>query len=56
MEIAYHTENKLGQGKVLHYHTYTPGFSETKNGSFDRSDASIIGIYCGKKIAMLLQR
>lgn len=39
MEIAYHTENQLGKGKVLHYHTYTPGFSETKNGPFDRSDA-----------------
>ena len=37
LEIAYHIENQLGSGKVLHYHTYDTSFSQNAKGSFKRT-------------------
>ena len=31
LEIAYHNENQLGKGKILHYHLYEPQFSKTND-------------------------
>ena len=31
VEIAYHNENQLGKGKVLHYHIYDSKFSKTND-------------------------
>lgn len=39
LEIAYHNENKLGNGKILHYHIYDERFSKTTSRNFKRSDA-----------------
>lgn len=43
LEIAYHPEGKLakGKGSVLHYHVYSPEFSQTKNGKFTRTTEKI---------------
>ena len=38
LEIAYHVETTLGQGKILHFHIYDERFSKT-NGTFFRSEA-----------------
>ena len=37
LEIAYHNEDTLGQGKILHYHIYDERFSVNKSGAFGRS-------------------
>lgn len=37
LEIAYHFENQLGNGKVLHYHIYDERFSKNAAGDFSRS-------------------
>lgn len=37
LEIAYHVENRLGKGKVLHYHTYDTLFSQNSKGGFKRT-------------------
>ena len=37
LEIAYHIENQLGTGKVLHYHTYDIAFSQSSKGHFKRT-------------------
>ena len=39
LEIAYHSDNMLGKGeeKVLHYHTYSKEFSQSKDGAFERT-------------------
>jgi hypothetical protein len=39
LEIAYHAEKQLGQGKVLHYHYYDEIFSKNAEGDFGRSTA-----------------
>lgn len=36
LEIAYHVENQLGIGKVLHYHIYGASFSQNAKGKPDR--------------------
>lgn len=36
LEIAYHVEDQLGTGKVLHYHTYGTSFSQLAKGKPDR--------------------
>lgn len=41
LEIAYHVDNQLGQGKILHYHTYDDRFSKTV-GNYTRSEGHII--------------
>ncbi len=42
VEIAYHVEKKLGQGKILHYHTYDERFSKSATGDFYRSSADLL--------------
>jgi len=39
LEIAYHVEDQLGNGKVLHYHTYGTSFSQNAKGKPDRTTA-----------------
>ena len=41
LEIAYHVENQLGSGKVLHYHTYDTPFSQNTKGSFKRTTGKL---------------
>lgn len=42
LEIAYHTENQLGKGKILHYHVYDERFSRNSSGNFARTKAKPI--------------
>ena len=41
LEIAYHVDNKLGTGKVLHYHTYDTSFSQCAKGEFTRTTSKL---------------
>jgi hypothetical protein len=49
LEIAYHVEDQLGTGKVLHYHTYGTSFSQLLKGKPDRTAGVVLhknsGIY-----------
>lgn len=42
LEIAYHVEDQLGTGKVLHYHTYGTSFSQLPKGKSDRTAGVVL--------------
>lgn len=42
LEIAYHVENQLGTGKVLHYHTYDTTFSQSARGKSNRTMGKLL--------------
>jgi len=42
LEIAYHFEDQLGIGKVLHYHTYGTSFSQLAKGKPDRTAGVVL--------------
>lgn len=37
LEIAYHVDDQLGSGKILHYHIYDTSFSQLAKGKPDRT-------------------
>ena len=37
LEIAYHVDDQLGSGKILHYHIYDTSFSQSAKGKNDRT-------------------
>ncbi len=46
IEIAYHNENQLGKGKILHYHVYDSRFSSTNDkDGFKKYRSSAIKIH-----------
>ena len=42
LEIAYHVEDQLGAGKILHYHTYGTSFSQNVKGTPDRTSGVVL--------------